>query len=275
MASDATPQGWRGARLRMGDLLTSFNRLAVWNRDTTLGKYAVRVPTFDRWLYVKLHALHAMGRKEMALLSGHVKPGMRAVDIGANIGLYTILLAELVGTAGRVYAFEPDPILFDAALKNIRRNLSGRGVQAYNLALGSNPGHAILYRSAFNSGDNRLTPSPTHRGHVPTEVGRLDDILEGEPIDWIKIDVQGWELEALRGMNRTLKENPRVGVYFEFWPLGLRRTGEQPVAALDFLRAAGFSFFQSECKRPLSNKELEAIAAWRGSSHVNLFAKRV
>ncbi len=257
-------------------LITSLNRLPVWSRQISLGKYSIHVPNFDRWLYVKLHALRLMGSEERNFLSRHINRGMTVLDIGANIGLYSILLAELVGNEGKVFAFEPDPVLFQVALANSRQNGRDGVIKVQNLALGSRTERATLYRRPFNSGDNRLSASPAHRDAVAVNVARLDDILSGEKIDFIKMDVQGWEPEVLRGMQQTVINNPALTIYFEYWPEGLRKAGEALSSSLDILRQYEFTLFLPDRTAPLSVQELENLAKrYSGNRFVNLLARRL
>ena len=258
------------------NVLGSFNRLSTWNRETRHGRYSIRVPNFDRWLYVQLHTLGLMGRKEHEFLSRHVSPGMTVLDIGSNIGLYSILLADLVGAAGRVFAFEPDPVLFQAALSNTLSNGKQDIVLLRNVALGSKPGDAMLYRPQFNSGDNRLSASPTHKEAVRVRVETLDSILPNEKIDFIKMDVQGWEAEVLRGMEQILKRNSQAQIYFEYWPEGLRRAGEDVLAPVGILHAYGFRLFHPGKSDPLSEGEIKDVAkAHKGNSYTDLLARRI
>jgi FkbM family methyltransferase len=257
-------------------LITTFNRLPIWRRQVHLGNRVVLVPNFDRWLYVKLQALDLMGRDERSFLSRHVRPGMTVVDIGANIGVYSIFLADLVGDRGRVYAFEPDPALFEAAVTNARLNGKDELIILHNLALGSRTGKATLHRSTYNSGDNRLSPSAAHKESVPVHIVRGDDALDGAKIDLIKMDVQGWESEVLRGLEQTLRTNPALTVYFEYWPEGLRRAGETLSSPVEILRQSGFSVFVPGEHDPLSSQRVQTLAnVYSGKRFVNLVAKRV
>jgi len=256
-------------------LVTALNRLPVWKRQASVQEYTIRVPTFDRWLYAKLHAFRLMGSEERNFLSRHVTVGMTALDIGANIGLYSIFLAELVGTEGKVFAFEPDPILFEAASVNSRQNGKDNIIKLQNLALGSRAGQGTLYRTSFNSGDNRLTASPAHQDAVPVRIARLDDLLPDVKIDFIKMDVQGWEAEVFRGMNRILAANPALTIYFEYWPEGLRRAGEQLSSPIDILRQAGFAIFLPDKGESLSDRQIENLGQkYTGNRFVNLLARR-
>jgi FkbM family methyltransferase len=246
---------------------------SFWRHEVRLRHFVLVVPSFDRWLYAKLHWLRLMGQEEISFLSRHVKPGMTVVDVGANIGFYSLILADLVGELGRVFAFEPSPALFEAARKSVEVNGKGSTVVLENIALGSQSGEAVLYKPPFNSGDNRLVPSQSHRDGVRVRVSRLDDILPaGTHIDWIKIDVQGWEVEVLRGMTVTLHSNPWARLYFEYWPAGLRHAGQDGEKLIGTLHTMGLSVFRPDKERPLSEEELRRIA--QTNKYVNLVAYR-
>src|SRR5262245_24874789 len=127
-------------------LLYWLNHTSLWHRTVRVWGHRMRGTSLDRLLCLWLHRVGWMGREERRILEERVRPGMRVVDIGANVGLYSLLLARLVGPEGRVFAFEPEPTLFRALADNCRRsrltNLAPR-----NLALGDRSGHVALYRS--------------------------------------------------------------------------------------------------------------------------------
>jgi FkbM family methyltransferase len=230
-------------------------------------------PTFERWLYLRAHRLGLMGRRERAFLEGHIRPGLRVLDIGANLGLYSVLAARLAGPAGKVACFEPDPELFAALQRNCRLNRVI--VEAHNVALGSTPGEVTLHKSIVNSGDNHLGASerPLFRRAVTTRVVRLDDLLPELQVDLVKIDVQGWELEVLRGMRRTFAANPAVQVYFEFSPQGYLRAGSTPDELIAFFRSAGLRIFEPGAGRELDDAALATLADSLGrSGYTNLLA---
>src|ERR1019366_3383573 len=122
----------------IGRLATSFNGLRVWRREQTVWGGRMRAETFDRTLYLWLHRLGLMGASERAALRRLVRPGMTVVDVGANLGLYSVFLARQVGPAGRVVSFEPDPDLFALLRGNCAANAAAN-VEAYNMALGAAP----------------------------------------------------------------------------------------------------------------------------------------
>ncbi|MBK8477979.1 MAG: FkbM family methyltransferase [Opitutaceae bacterium] len=225
--------------MKLGSLIAAFNRLPCWQRRVSVWGFCLRAPTFDRWLYLFLHRMGRMGGDERACLSSLVRSGMQVVDIGANIGLYTLHLARLVGPAGRVDAFEPDALMAWA----LRENLAANGVaqvEVHQCAVGADMGQAVLQRNAINSGDNRLglaTGMALIGEQESVRVGSLDGILDGRRVDFIKMDVQGWEAEAFRGFAAVLDANPKLQIYFEFWPYGLGCAGTEVSRFADILAA--------------------------------------
>jgi len=226
--------------------LEALNHARWWR--TPVGAWGGRfqAPSADRLAYLWLHKLGIMGG-ERDLLEAQVQPGMVVADIGANIGLYTCLLARCVGERGLVYAFEPNPTLFASLETNCRTN-EVANVRLHNIALGTRDDRLTLRRARFNSGDNRLlrrAASPASGG-VSVPVRPLDALLEGRPLDFVKIDVQGWELEVFKGMRGQLAGSRPLRIHFEFWPAGLRHAGSDPAELLAFLRQHGLRLYRTE-----------------------------
>ena len=262
-------------------LLRWFNLHPVWQVPTTrVWGLKLRVPTADRWLALRLHQLRLMGVDDAKFLRAHVRPGMHVVDIGANQGLYSLLLARLTGEHGSVAAFEPDDLLYRALERNVALN-GAANVQTRHAALGSAAGTMVLHRSLLNSGDNRLSASAGEAGlreGVTIRVERLDQALAGRRVDFIKMDVQGWEMEVFRGMQGLLDDpqNAAMTVYFEFWPRGLRDAGSEAMAPVDFLTGNGFAIYHPRRGELGSEvKDLPAvIAGLKGDAYTNLCAVR-
>ena len=249
-------------------ILSAANYNRIWTCSIPFREYTIGVPSFDRWLCVKLHKIGLMGRDDLAFFQRHIKPGMTVIDIGANLGMYSLELARLVGEAGRVYAFEPAPLLYRVAARNIQQNGRERIVRLENLALGSKTGTAVLHLGAINSGNNFLGAPSRHSGGVRVPVARLDDVLPNLKVDWVKIDVEGWEIEALRGMPEMLRRNPSICLYFEFCAANLRQAGEDPATLIEMFQKNGFSIFLPDGRVP----ELARLLRRRG--YFNLVARR-
>ncbi len=244
----------------------------VWGRK-------LRAPTFDRWLCLWLHRLGLMGRADHTFLLTRIQPGMTVLDIGANQGLYTLLFSQQVGDAGRVFAFEPDDMLHTALRDNVLSNHASN-VRICHHALGSAHGTMTLYRSLLNSGDNRLAPKSRDNGPreaVRIQMETVDALLTGQRVDFIKMDVQGWEMEVLRGMEHLMDDPQNVGLemYLEFWPQGLKDAGSDPVELLALLLNKGFHLYQASTTKLVHIVDVIAFSASvKTGSYLNLFATR-
>jgi FkbM family methyltransferase len=176
-----------------------------------------------------------------AFLKGNVAAGQTAIDLGANIGYFTLLLARLVGDGGRVVAFEPDPQNCLLLEKNVRAN-GYRNVTVRREAVADYCGRAPLFLSDVNPGDHSLTDADGKRNTVDVDVVTLDSALahlRGR-VHWIKMDIQGAELAALRGMQSLIESCPDLTIVTEFCPQALARFGEDPAGMLSLLGESGF-----------------------------------
>lgn len=180
---------------------------------------------------------------DTAFVGRVVRPGDTVVDVGANIGYYTCYLARLVGPQGHVLAFEPAPDLIDILRDNVSFN-GYANVQLMNQAVTETTGSLTLYMEAGRPEDNRIfkdeQDSAIRSEHVVDGI-RLDDIplLREHPPAFIKMDIQGAEIYAIRGMRRLLRESPEVCVLLEYWPYGLQRAGFRPEELVETLLEAG------------------------------------
>jgi FkbM family methyltransferase len=251
--------------------LTRFNLLSVWNKEVHVWGSEVRAVSFDRLLYLYLHRARLMGRSEKAILEQRVRAGMRVLDIGANIGLYSLFLSQLVGKDGSVLAIEPDPELF-AALESSCRTNAAVNIELHNVAAAAETGRLWLYRSLLNAGDNRIGShdrDDTIR-RVEARAMTVDELVGGRPVDFIKMDVQGWEGQVLRGMRAVLESNPAIEILFEFWPFGLKEAGWNPQELLSELESFGLSIqlLDDAGKQPRAN--FRALPG--GKDYINLLA---
>jgi FkbM family methyltransferase len=209
--------------------------------------------------------------RERELLSQQIAPGSVVVDAGANIGIYSQLLAKCVGPSGDVHCFEPDPKNF-ARLSAAVSSLSN--VHANQFALSNKTGSATLYISDKLNVDHRAYPTQGEtRRTLSIRSIRLDDYFNaGDRVDLIKMDIQGFELHALRGAQRLLDDNPDIRLLFEFWPYGLKQAGSSAQALLSFLRERGFSilYARDESLMPYDNYPINDDA----EHYLSLFAKK-
>jgi FkbM family methyltransferase len=196
-------------------------------------------PTLDRVIYLVLHKYGFVGRREKALIETLVTPGQQVLDVGGNIGLYTALMARCVGNQGRVGAFEPVPMLAGALRCAIDWNALSQ-VELHPVALGETDGTVKMCVRPFNSGDNRI-----HRtGDVEVPMRRGDSLLSGWRVDFIKMDVQGYELPVLRGLSKTIAGSDQLKILFEYWPAGIQRAGFCPLDFTSCLESSGFDLMR-------------------------------
>jgi len=258
----------------LGRALFGLNHASLWRVPLRVWGRRMVAPSADRLLALWLHRLRLMGRDDRNLVEQLVRPGMFVADVGANVGLFTLLLSRLVGDAGRVHAFEPEPSLHAALAENCRRNAAAN-VTVHPLALGSKRDVLTLRRSALNSGDNRLDSDPGWGTCVAVPVDRMDAVLGATALDFVKIDVQGHEMQVLAGMEGILAASPRLMIHLEYWPAGLRRAGVDPPAVLHLLRDRGFSLYGRRASTWTVLDDADALTAalpaWR---YVNVLAAR-
>lgn len=174
---------------------------------------------------------YALGR--VSEICEVVEEGNVVVDVGANIGYFTALLANLVGPRGRVYAFEPDPRNIELLQHTIKRN-GWTHVIAERKAVSNKAGNFLLYQ-ARSWAANAITPTE-HVSSVNVQVVTLDEFLSDEDhIDFVKMDMDGSEPLAIQGMTELIRRSPRLHVLAEYEPGNLKRYLNNP---LDFITIA-------------------------------------
>jgi FkbM family methyltransferase len=182
-------------------------------------------------------------RAERQLLKNILSNGSVVVDAGANIGIYSEFLSHCVGPIGMVHSFEPSPENF-RRLQDATRNLSN--VRVCQSAVGERSGRSKLYLSRNLNVDHRTyATEEDSRCTVPIDVIALDDYFKpGQRVDLIKMDIQGYELHALRGASRVLADNPNAKLLLELWPYGLRQAGTSWLELIAALEAENMSAHQ-------------------------------
>lgn len=152
----------------------------------------------------------------------NIKPGDTVVDVGANLGYYSVLMADLVGPAGRVAAFEPNPRLFELLQRNIDINGFTRRTQCHARAVTACSNESLHFAVSMSDPKNgallpALAGNQARAGMVEmtVETMALDDLAIG-PIDFIKIDVEGAEEALWAGIQQTIRNSPDVQILLEF-----------------------------------------------------------
>jgi len=181
---------------------------------------------------------------ETALVQRIVRPGDRVIDIGANIGYYSTLLGGIVGNAGRVLAIEADPTNAALCERNVTQNGLDGTVTVMRAAAGPAGASALLYASRNNFGGHTLVKPELETQTIPVDVVPVDELVASWPrVDFIKLDVEGYEPFVFDGLSQTIRRCPDVKILCEFDPSYIARTGRDPFAFLAELANRGFAFF--------------------------------
>lgn len=178
-----------------------------------------------------------------------IRPGDTVLDLGAHLGVYTLLGAAAVGPGGRMEAFEPNPRYAALARRSLSVNgLSGQAT-VHNMAVGAEEGMAELLFSWEWGGGGHLSVNP---GHVPQDneaqacrVVAVDSLFPDPSfqVDVVKMDVEGTEVRALHGMWHLLARSPRAKVMFEFAPGMLAAQGSSAEELVQLFGGLGFRFW--------------------------------
>lgn len=172
----------------------------------TIHGFSLKInPSLDKGVELSLYETGTYEKGLLLLLNDFLKPGSCFIDVGANIGLMSVYASQLVGNKGKVISFEAHPETFNWLKFNIELN-KNHNIEAHNFALGSEPSQMLIYDNwQVNRGGASLIVKDENSNSFPVDVKRLDDSLSKEIIPAvIKVDVEGFELEVLKGARQTI-----------------------------------------------------------------------
>lgn len=186
-------------------------------------------------------------------------PGDRFVDVGANVGFFTVIAARLVGEGGRVYAFEPEIANFNRLKENIALN-DLTNVMLFQAAVGDCDGETELYINSDNDGGHALWDPGAHSFNrlsretvikQSTQLVKLDTVLMADPetaapVKALKIDAEGYEQHVLQGSIETISRQRIPFVFAEINRLALRQSGAGERSLILLMRHLGYSAFLAE-----------------------------
>ncbi len=193
-----------------------------------------------------------------------LRPGMNCIDAGANLGYYSMRMAAVVAQgAGRVFSFEPDPFACGLLHKNCRENRFENVINIFPFACGERSAEALLFRDPDprNYGGTHVRESGSGATHK-IAVRRVDDLVPSDvPIHFVKIDVEGYELFALQGMKRIIREH-HPAIVMEFNPHALESLDPStPRELLDFIAFFGYTVYEADQFRDQSSPRFNYAAA--------------
>ena len=230
---------------------------------------------------LSIYGIH--GTHDFKIIKNNVKDGDNVIDLGANIGYFTLILAKLVGPTGKVFAFEPDPRNLALLKKNVEYN-NYKNVIIVPKAVSNVNDKCTLYTGQKTFGQNKIyKPKKTKTQKfipIDSETVRLDDFFKTngllDKISFIKMDVEGAEFLALSGMKEILKLNKNIKIFTEAEISYLEDAGSSYDQFIDLLTENDFTFSlvdnRSETLTKVNKSQLEKILNDEGS--VNIFCVR-
>jgi FkbM family methyltransferase len=219
------------------------------------------MPDDPFWFRLEL-LTHQHEPETVACVRTILKPGMTVLDVGAHVGYYARLSVDLVGSTGRIVAFEPHPRNYSYLQGNVGHYPQ---VTLLQQAAAETEGTAQLFDYLMMSASGSLHYDESLRDvqmahtseldvaprlddkfqmqtfHVRT--APIDDVLAElniQSIDFVKMDIEGAEMSALRGMRQAIQNSPRLKLIMEYNPMGLKAFGHTPAAAIQEVLALGF-----------------------------------
>jgi FkbM family methyltransferase len=220
--------------------------LVVRDRDGSV----FTIPSLEEPIGLHLAADGVYEPELASFLRDHLRPGGVFVDVGANIGVFTVMAARMVGPSGRVVAIEASPRVYPYLEHNVRTNgLENVRLRHCAAAHEENPGIAFYEAPASHFGMGALSPQ-FHATPTPVASHTLDRILAEEnvgPVDLVKLDVEGFEANVFRGAHRLLTSDSPPLIVFEFVDWAEARVATGRVGdSQRVLREHGFTLWRLE-----------------------------
>lgn len=195
--------------------------------------FAVGVRTSEIYVVDEVYGQRMYDRSEDYM----PQPGWTVVDLGANVGVFTVLAARRGAT---VYSFEPNPACFDRLCKNVRSNGFAGSVTTFNAALSDAAGRGWMKVERGGTTGGTVTVG----GDSTVEITTLDEALAGhscDSIDLLKLDIEGAEVQALRGATEILAKTQRAVA--EYHSRALLASCEEILAANGFATDLSFVYY--------------------------------
>jgi FkbM family methyltransferase len=197
------------------------NTLTKWYRRVIPPDLLLRVKDIDKDLIFDVNVRGNMGlylwhypdlfeKEERELFCSFITPSCTVLDVGANIGFYTLLAAK---RGARVFSIEADPVNAAMLRHHVEINGFNDRVTIYEMAATDATRAVALYRHPFNLGESNIVAQGQQSGMIE---GRTLDSLNLPPVDICKMDIEGAELMALRGMEETMDRSPQIKLLVEY-----------------------------------------------------------
>jgi FkbM family methyltransferase len=247
--------------------------------------------------HAQMLAMGMHDRDVTSALRSFAKTGMSIVDVGAHLGWFALQSARIVGTGGRVFAFEPSPDLLPLLRRTVADNRLETCVEVIPSAVGDAVGPVTLYPGEEDSMLTSIHAAAASASDAASVTDRVGDPPRGAtvacttldvwfaehdwpPVDLVKIDVEGHEVAVLRGMTALAHRQPGLAVIIEFNERTLAAAGESVASFADALATCGWTDIRIAGARGRSidlirdARHVAELMRRRGTGTVNLVARR-
>jgi len=222
---------------------------------TKFKKLVISIFEKDNLFYAQNHWIEIVGNPSKSPIAQHkiyelettlfvrnyLKKGDCVFDVGSNIGYFTLEFARLVGDSGQIFSFEPHPKIFEVLKRNVKRNRY-QNITLLNSACGEHNGSQNLYFSTENEGNHKIVESKNTKGSVEVEIRTLKEFVKENPPRLIKMDIEGAELLALKGISEELMLNNNIDFIIEYHPYEMSFFGINGSEVIDFFTQRGYKF---------------------------------
>jgi len=205
------------------------------------------------------------------ILKKIIHHGDTVIDIGANIGIFTLFFRKLVGDEGMIYSFEPNPTAFSILNKNINEN-NLTNVKIENKAVADKNGK-VSFTISSSITASRITEN--HKDGISVDCVSLDEYFtenKMKKINFIKIDTEGYDLIVLKGMTKIMQLHSELKIMVEYNTGLLQKAGVQPKDLLKFLHQQNFKIYDMgglfDRFELLEDENLEIFAKTPNSSNL-------
>lgn len=258
---------YRAARYLVFRLKNSLHpRSVIWKYFQRKHPDRPRIIRLGKNLKVRVYPYDVIGKRifidglfekeECRFVTGFLKTGMVFLDIGANLGQYTLLAAQRVGPTGRVHSFEPSVRMYSELRYNVALNNLSDNCFLNQVAVSEKEGSARLSRyepgaEVFGSLGNHHRANCSIIGSEEVKTITLDThVLENHihKIDLIKIDIEGSELPALRGAERILSQPDAPTIVLEMSDINTAGFGYKALDIWDYLSEFGYCLYRFDHK---------------------------